>query len=57
MKDQELTSAARLRPGDTVSLHLTSWTDAERQYGGINRSELEDESLLLEEPNFAELSP
>ncbi len=57
MKDQELTSAARLRPGDTVSLHLTSWTDAEPQYGGINRSELEDESLLLEEPNFAELSP
>jgi SGNH hydrolase-like domain, acetyltransferase AlgX len=57
MKDQELTSAASLRPGDTVSLHLRSWTDAESQYGGINRSELEDESLLLEEPNFAELSP
>jgi hypothetical protein len=57
MKDQELTSAARLRPGDAVSLQLTSWADAEPQYGGINRSELEDESLLLEEPNFAELSP
>jgi hypothetical protein len=56
MKDQELTSAARLRPGDAVSLHLTSWTDAEPQFGSINRSELEDESLLLEEPNFAELS-
>ena len=57
MKDQELTSAARLRPGDAVSLELTSWTDAESRYGAINRSELNDEDLLLEEPNFAELSP
>jgi hypothetical protein len=57
MKDQELTSAARLRPGDAVSLALTSWTDAEPRYGAINRSELNDEDLLLEEPNFAELSP
>ena len=57
MKDQELTSAARLRPGDAVSLELTSWTDAEPRYGAVNRSELNDENLLLEEPNFAELSP
>ena len=57
MKNQQLTPAARLRPGDSVSLVLTSWTDAEAQYGGINRGELEDEALLLEEPNFAELSP
>ena len=57
MKDQELTSAARLRPGDAVSLELTSWIDAELRYGAINRSELNDENLLLEEPNFAELSP
>jgi SGNH hydrolase-like domain, acetyltransferase AlgX len=57
MKDQELTSAARLRPGDAVSLELTSWTDAEPRFGAINRSELNDENLLLEEPNFAELSP
>ena len=57
MKDQELTSAARLRPGDAVSLELTSWTDAEPRYGAINRSELNDQNLLLEEPNFAELSP
>ncbi|HEY5704209.1 MAG TPA: hypothetical protein VIS96_01400 [Terrimicrobiaceae bacterium] len=57
MKDQQLTPAARLRPGDRVSLLLTSWADAESQYGGINRGELEDENLLLEEPNFAELAP
>ena len=57
MKNQQLTPAARLRPGDSVSLLLTSWADAEPQYGGINRGELEDENLLLEEPNFAELAP
>jgi hypothetical protein len=57
MKNQQLTPAARLRPGDSVSLLLTSWTDAEPHYGGINRGELEDENLLLEEPNFAELAP
>ena len=45
------------RPGDSVSLLLTSWTDAEPKYGGINRGEFEDENLLLEEPNFAELAP
>ena len=57
MKNQELTAAARLKPGDRISLLLTSWTDAELQYGAINRGELEDENLLLEEPNFAELVP
>jgi alginate O-acetyltransferase complex protein AlgJ len=57
MKNHELTPAARLKPGDRISLLLTSWTDAERQYGGVNRGELEDENLLLEEPNFAELVP
>jgi SGNH hydrolase-like domain, acetyltransferase AlgX len=55
MKDQQLTPAAQLRAGDAVSLLLTSWADAESQYGGINRSELEDEKLMLEEPNFGEL--
>ena len=45
MKNQELTTAARLRPGDLISLQLTSWTDAEPQYGGINRSEFSDENL------------
>ena len=57
MKDQQLTPAAHLREGDAVSLLLTSWAAAEAQYGGMNRGELEDENLLLQEPNFAELTP
>jgi hypothetical protein len=57
MKDHELTPAARLTPGDRISISLTSWADAERNYGGINRGELDDENLFLEEPNFAELMP
>jgi hypothetical protein len=56
MKNQQLTPAAHLRPGDSVSFLLTSWTEA-AQYGGINRGELENENLLLEVPNFAELAP
>jgi hypothetical protein len=55
MKDQQLTPAAQLRKGDMVSLFLSSWADAESRYGGINRGELEDEKLMLEEPNFGEL--
>ena len=57
MNNHQLTPAAHLRPGDSISLLLTGWTDAEAQYGGINRGELEGENLLLEEPNFAELAP
>lgn len=56
MQDHQLTPAAKLRPGDDVVLILTSWADAEPQYGGINRGELENENLLLEEPNFAKLA-
>ena len=56
MKNQQLTPP-RVCVRDSVSLLLTSWTDAEAQYGGINRGELEDENLLLEEPNFAQLAP
>ena len=57
MKDQQLTPAAHLRQGDSVALVLSSWAAAEAEYGGINRGELEEENLLLQEPNFAELAP
>ena len=56
MQDHQLTPAAKLQAGDEVALILTSWVDAEQQYGGINRGELEDENLLLEQPNFARLA-
>jgi alginate O-acetyltransferase complex protein AlgJ len=50
MRDNEWTSAARLRPGDRVKLRLRPWSDVSAQYEKFNRTELEDSALQLEEP-------
>ena len=47
--------AARLRSGDRVKLHLSSWDDYSAQYEKFNRSELEDPSLQLQDPTWGEL--
>lgn len=57
MRDNEWTSAARLRPGQTVSLELHNWSDFSDQYDGINRSELDDWELQLQEPAWGVLMP
>ncbi|MCE9587558.1 MAG: hypothetical protein K8R57_04515 [Verrucomicrobia bacterium] len=54
MQDNNPTPAARLRSGDTVKLSLRRWADVTAKYEAINRSELEDETLLLAEPNWGE---
>ncbi|MGC2625208.1 MAG: hypothetical protein WA269_00100 [Candidatus Udaeobacter sp.] len=54
MRDNEWTSAARLRPGDRVKLRLRPWPDVSAQYEKFNRSELDDSSLQLEEPVWGE---
>ena len=56
MRDNVWSNAARLRVGDSVKLQLQPWSEAEKLYGGWNRSEFEDEELLLAEPAFGELS-
>jgi hypothetical protein len=55
MRDNILTSAARLRPGDRVTLRLRPWSDVSDQYEKINRSEIDDPTVQLEEPCWAEL--
>jgi hypothetical protein len=55
MRDNEWTRAARLRPGDEVSLDLRSWADVANRYEGFNRSELDDFALQLEEPTWGEI--
>ncbi len=55
MKNNQWTSAARLRPGDRVCMQLRSWSDVADQLGGINRSEPEQDDLLLAEPCWGEL--
>ncbi|GAB6059922.1 alginate O-acetyltransferase AlgX-related protein [Desulfonatronum parangueonense] len=57
MRDNTLTSAARLRPGDEVTLQLKSWMDVADIYDGINRSELDDFELQLVEPAWGEMAP
>jgi hypothetical protein len=55
MRDNVLTSAARLRPGDAVTLRLRPWSDVSDQFEKINRSEIDDPAIQLEEPCWGDL--
>ncbi|HWM23313.1 MAG TPA: hypothetical protein VNP98_00690 [Chthoniobacterales bacterium] len=55
MRDNALTAAARLRPGDRVTLRLRAWADLSERYEKINRSEIDDPAVQLEEPCWGEL--
>jgi hypothetical protein len=54
MRDNALTAAARFRPGDRVTLRIRPWTDVSDQYEKINRSEIDDPAVQLEEPCWGE---
>ncbi len=55
MRDNVWTPAARLRAGDQVTVRVRAWSDVSAQYEKINRSELDDPALQLEEPVWGEL--
>ena len=55
MRDNVWTSAARVRPGDRISLRVRAWNDVAAQTEKYNRSELDDAALQIEEPVWAEL--
>jgi len=55
MRDNVLTPAGRFRPGDRVTLHLRPWADVSDKYEKINRSEIDDPAVQLEEPCWGEL--
>jgi alginate O-acetyltransferase complex protein AlgJ len=55
MRDNALTPIARLRPGDRVALRMRAWADVSDQYEKINRSEIDDPAVQLEEPCWGEL--
>ena len=57
MRDNVQTAAAAWRPGDVVELRLRPWADVSAKYEAINRSELDDEAVLLAEPTGGELQP
>lgn len=52
MRDNVWTDAAKVRVGDTIKIHLEPWSRYEAEYGSWNRSEFDDEELLLAEPVF-----
>ena len=52
MRDNSLSTLAAVRPGDSLSLQLSSWEEVEPKYGGYRRTALEDEMLELELPNW-----
>jgi alginate O-acetyltransferase complex protein AlgJ len=54
MRNNVWTRAARLRAGDRVTLRLRAWDDVKRKVGRINRTEIADDKLALEEPCWVE---
>ncbi|MBP5233633.1 MAG: hypothetical protein J6333_09520 [Planctomycetes bacterium] len=56
MRDNVWTDAPRLRVGDVVKIRLEPWAAREAEFGSWNRSELDDENLLLAEPAFGTLT-
>ncbi|HEV2840567.1 MAG TPA: hypothetical protein VGW39_04510 [Chthoniobacterales bacterium] len=54
MRDNVLTAAAGLRPGDRVKLRLRAWADVSERYEKINRSEIDNPDVQLEEPCWGE---
>ncbi len=56
MQNNIWTAAARLRPGERVHLRLRAWADVAPRFEQINRSELDNSKLQLEEPAWGELA-
>ena len=55
MKHNVWTPAAPLRVGDRIAVRLRAWEDVSAQYEKINRSEIEDQTLQLEEPVWGDM--
>lgn len=54
MRDNVQTPAAGWRPGDEISLRLRPWAELAGKYEAINRSELEDDAILLADPTWGQ---
>lgn len=57
MQNNVWTSAARLQPGDRVTLRLRAWGDVSADLEKFNRSEIDDPAVQLEEPAWGEIVP
>ena len=56
MRDSIWAPAAHLRLGDQVTLRVRPWAEVAGQYEKINRSEVEDLNLQLQEPCWREIA-
>ena len=54
MKDNVATAAAHYRVGQKITMRLKRWYDVSNKYDSINRSEIDNEDLLFEDPCWAE---
>ncbi len=54
MTDNIWMPAARIRPGDELELTLSNWSDVADELDGLNRSELNELELQLQEPVWGE---
>jgi hypothetical protein len=54
MRENALTSAARLRPGQRLTLTLLPWEHVRARYGSYNRLEPDDPMVLMLDPYWAE---
>jgi alginate O-acetyltransferase complex protein AlgJ len=54
MRERQPTTAARLRPGDVVTMELVAWEGVSDDLEKFQRSELTDPTLLLEAATWAE---
>ncbi|MFW2365302.1 MAG: alginate O-acetyltransferase AlgX-related protein [Desulforhopalus sp.] len=52
MQDNKLSDLSGVRPGDNLSILLSSWEEVEGEYGSYRRTPLDDEMLELELPNW-----
>lgn len=55
MRDNVWEPAARLRAGQSIRLRVKNWEDVAVEYEAINRTELDDDRLMLESPCWGEL--
>ena len=54
MKDRRLLPSASLAPGQTVRARLCNYAENARTLDSLNRGELDDIDVMLEDPTFAE---
>jgi alginate O-acetyltransferase complex protein AlgJ len=54
MAENTWTRAARLRNGEEITVRLQRWADVATRFDGINRSELDNMELQLQEPCWGE---